>query len=75
MLLLLPLMELFLLVSILKNSIMLSLPLQVNQESAIFKVLDEFLEKEKDKVKATLYDIADDCSTKTQEKIIHSIIL
>ena len=45
----LPLMELFLLVSILKTSIMLSLPLQVNQESEIFKVLDEFLEKEKTK--------------------------
>ena len=45
---------------------MLSLPLQVNPESAIFKVLDEFLEKEKDKVKATLYDIADDCTTKSR---------
>jgi hypothetical protein len=36
-------------VSTLKTSIMLSLPLQVNQESVIFKVLDEFLEKERTK--------------------------
>ena len=32
-----------------KTSIMLSLPLQVSPESEIFKVLDEFLEKEKTK--------------------------
>ena len=45
----LPLMELLVLVSILKTSIMLSLPLQVSPESEIFRVLDEFLEKEKEK--------------------------
>ena len=39
----------FLLVSTLKTSITLSLPLQVSPESAIFRVLDEFLEKEKTK--------------------------
>ena len=44
---------------------MSSLPLQVSPESEIFRVLDEFL-KGKDKVKATLYDIADDCSTESK---------
>ncbi len=43
----LPLMEPFLLVSILKISIMLSSPHLANPESVIFKALDEFLEKEK----------------------------
>jgi len=45
----LPLMELFLQVSILKISIMLSSPHLANPESEIFKALDEFLERERTK--------------------------
>ena len=63
----LPRMEHLVLALILKTSIMLSLLLRQNRELEISKVLDEYLEKVLNKVKAILYDIADDC-TKNQRR-------